>query len=335
VLVPILSLDEEGIMITLSRHLLGAAFAAAAVIATALPAQADITVYSAGPANLIETLAKGFTAQTGTKVAVFQGTTGQVMARIEAEASNPAVDVLISASWDTATDFTKRGWLVSYTSPNAAKVPDFLKTDTAVAQGVSALGIAWNPKSGTPRPADWSDLTQAAFKDLVTVPDPAQSGASFELVAALQAKSGDWSLFQTLKGNGAVVAGANAQALNPVLQGAKAAVFGAVDYISLGQQAKGESIEVIFPASGTVIAPRPAMILSWSKHQDEAKQFIDYMLSDEGQAAVAKTYLIPARSDIAADRPLIKDLNILKVDADTVYPKRSEILAQFTTALGK
>lgn len=322
-------------MITLSRHLLGAAFAAAAVIATALPAQADITVYSAGPANLIETLAKGFTAQTGTKVAVFQGTTGQVMARIEAEASNPAVDVLISASWDTATDFTKRGWLVPYASPNAAKVPDFLKTDTAVAQGVSALGIAWNPKSGTPRPADWSDLTQAAFKDLVTVPDPAQSGASFELVAALQAKSGDWSLFQNLKGNGAVVAGANAQALNPVLQGAKAAVFGAVDYISLGQQAKGESIEVIFPASGTVIAPRPAMILTWSKHQDEAKQFIDYMLSDEGQAAVAKTYLIPARSDIAADRPLIKDLNILKVDADTVYPKRSEILAQFTTALGK
>jgi iron(III) transport system substrate-binding protein len=120
-----------------------------------------------------------------------------------------------------------------------------------------------------------------------------------------------------------------------VLQGAKAAVFGAVDYISLGQQAKGESIEVIFPASGTVIAPRPVMILNWSKQQDEAKRFVDYILSDEGQAAVAKTYLIPARSDIAADRPLIKDLNILKVDADTVYPKRSEILAQFTTALGK
>ena len=322
-------------MTTLSRTILGAALAAVAMTFTAAAARADITVYSAGPANLIETLAKGFTAQSGTKVGVFQGTTGQVMARIEAEASNPVVDVLISASWDTATDFTKRGWLVPYTSPNAAKVPDFLKTDTAVAQGVSALGIAWNPKSGTPRPADWSDLTQAAFKDLVTVPDPAQSGASFELVAALQAKSGDWSLFQNLKGNGAVVAGANAQALNPVLQGAKAAVFGAVDYISLGQQAKGEAIEVIFPASGTVIAPRPVMILNWSKQQDEAKRFVDYILSDEGQKAVAKTYLIPARSDIAADRPLIKDLNILKVDADTVYPKRSEILAQFTTALGK
>jgi iron(III) transport system substrate-binding protein len=301
---------------------------AALGLATAPAAHADITVYSAGPANLIETLAKGFTDKSGVKVNVFQGTTGQVMARIEAEAANPVVDVLISASWDTATDFTKRGWLVAYASPNAEKVPDFLKTDTAVAQGVSALAIAWNPKSGTPKPADWADLAKPEYKDLVTTPDPAQSGASFELVAALQTKAGDWKLFEDLKSNGAIVAGANAQALNPVLQGAKAAVFGAVDYISLASHAKGEAIDVIFPSSGTVIAPRPMMILNWSKHQDEAKQFIDYVLSDDGQAAVAKVYLMPARSDIAADRLLIKDLNILKVDA-SVYPKRDEILAQF------
>lgn len=61
-------------------------------------ALADITVYSAGPAKLIETLAQGFEKQSGVKVNVFQATTGKIMARIEAEAANPAVDVLISAS---------------------------------------------------------------------------------------------------------------------------------------------------------------------------------------------------------------------------------------------
>ena len=146
-------------------------------------AHADITVYTAGPQNLIDKLSAGFTAQTGIKVNVFQATTGKVMARIEAEAANPAVDVLISASWDTATDFAKRGWLVSYTSPNAEKVPTSLKTDTAVAQGVSALGIAWNTKSGTSQPKEWADLAKPEFKDLVNIPDPAQSGSSFELTA--------------------------------------------------------------------------------------------------------------------------------------------------------
>ncbi len=301
---------------------------AAAALLSAGGALADVTVYTAGPASLIEQLAAGFTEETGIAVEVFQATTGNIMARIEAEAANPVVDVLISASWDTATDFAERGWLVPYASPNAATVPDFLKTDTAVAQGVAALAIAWNPASGTPRPTEWADLAKPEYKDLVTLPDPARSGSAFELVAALSA-SGGMGLFESLAENGAIVAGANAEALNPVLQGAKAAVFGAVDYISLNGMAKGESIEVIFPAGGTVIAPRPVMILNWSQNQDDAKAFVDYILSDAGQAIVAAQNLMPARSDVAADRPLIADLTILPIDAESVYGKRSETLEAF------
>jgi iron(III) transport system substrate-binding protein len=316
------------------RNALLAAWATLGMLLSSTTAMADITVYTAGPADLIEKLASGFTARTGVKVNVFQATTGKVMARIEAEAAKPVVDVLISASWDTATDFAKRGWLVPYTSPNAAKVPDFLKTETAVAQGVSALAIAWNPASGTPKPAEWADLAKPAYKDLVNVPDPAQSGASFELVAALQAQSG-WKLFEDIAANGAIVAGANAEALNPVLQGAKAAVFGAVDYISLAGKKKGESIELIFPASGTVIAPRPVMILNWSKQQADAKRFVDYILSDEGQATVASVQLMPSRTDIAAERPLIADLKILPIDAGAVYSKREDTLSRFGAIFAK
>jgi len=308
--------------------MLKSAFAAVLAAGTLLASSAfaDVTVYTAGPQSLIDKLAAGFTEQTGIKVNVFQATTGKVMARIEAEAANPVVDVVISASWDTATDFAKRDWLVAYTSPNAGKVPDFLKSDTAVAQGVSGLGIAWNTKSGTPRPAEWADLAKPEYKDLVNIPDPAQSGSSFELTAALAAQD-DWKLFKDLKANGAIIAGANADALNPVLQGAKAAVFGAVDYIALAAKAKGEAIDVIFPASGTVIAPRPILLMKWSKNQDEAKKFVDYMLSDEGQKAVADQMLMPARTDIPANRPLIGDLKLLKYDTAEVYGKRKETLA--------
>ena len=302
--------------------------ASAAALLTAGAACADVTVYTAGPGSLIEKLAAGFTAESGVKVEFFQATTGQVMARIEAEAANPVVDVLISASWDTATDFAERGWLVPYASPNAAMVPEFLKTDTAVAQGVAALAIAWNPTSGTARPAEWADLAKPEFNGLVTLPDPAQSGSAFELVAALSATLG-MGLFEGLAANGAIVAGANAAALNPVLQGAKAAVFGAVDYIALNGKAKGESIEVIFPESGTVIAPRPVMILNWSDNQDDAKRFVDYILSDAGQAIVAGENLMPARTDVAADRPLIADLTILPIDAEAVYGQRAGTLEAF------
>lgn len=294
------------------------------------PAKA-LTVYTAGPGGLIKQLAAGFQEKTCIKVDVFQATTGKVMARLEAEAANPRADVLISASWDTAQDLDQRGWLLPYESPNAAQVPARFKAPSYVAQGISALGIVWNTKSGTPEPRDWADLTGPGFKQAVTMPDPALSGASLDLLLGLQNAQGEaaWKLFETLRDNGMTISGPNAQALTPVLQGAKAAVFGAVDYVSYASVEKGESVKVIFPAGGTAIAPRPMMILKTARQPDEARKFVDYVLSEEGQRAVADAWLMPARQDVAAKRPLFKDLALLPEAQGASSASRAEVLARF------
>ncbi|MCA1326927.1 ABC transporter substrate-binding protein [Herbaspirillum sp. alder98] len=312
---------------------------AAAVAALFLSHNAlALTVYSAGPGKLIDTLAADFKKATGIQVDVFQADTGKVMARLQAEASNPRADVVISASWDSAQDLDRRGWLLPFQSANAAQVPAQYKQPAYVAQALSALSIVWNSKSGTPRPADWSDLTLPAFKDKVTMPDPAQSGASLDLLSGLQSRQNEraWQLFKALKENGMIIAGPNAQAMNPVLQGSRAAVFGAVDYVALGNVAKGESVEVIFPRSGTVIAPRPMMILKSSKTPDDARKFIDYVLSPQGQARVAEAYLIPARADIAIQRPALKDIKLLPESPDAAnVASRAALLHRFSSLFGR
>ncbi|HBV5234891.1 TPA: ABC transporter substrate-binding protein [Klebsiella pneumoniae] len=304
---------------------------AMALSAMMLSSAHALTVYTAGPGSLAKSLASGFEQQTGVKVTVFQATTGKVMARLEAEQANPQADVLISASWDTAEDLHLRGWLLPFASANADQVPANLKSADYIAQGVSAMGIVWNSKSGTPEPKEWRDLTQPAFKDKVTTPDPALSGASLDLLIGLQNSMGDqaWQLFDDLKKNGMVVSGPNAQAVTPVMQGAKAAVFGAVDYVSYGNIQQGESLKVIFPASGTVIAPRPMMILKTSQHADDAKAFIDYVLSPEGQARVADAWLMPARRDVVAKRPLLDALKVLPTTSEG-SSERGAVLARFS-----
>jgi len=296
-----------------------------------------LTVYTAGPGSLGKKLAQGFEKKTGIKVDLFQATTGKVMARLEAEADNPHADVLISASWDTARDLEKRGWLLNYESPNAAHVPAMLKTPSYVAQGVSALCIVWNTRSGLPEPRDWSDLAQPVYRNKVTMPDPALSGATLDLLLGLQARLGKQAdaLFGNLHGNGMVVLGPNAQALNPVLQGARSAVFGAVDYVAYGAVTSGEAIKVIFPSSGTVVAPRPMMILKSSRAQNEARAFIDYVLSPQGQKIVADAWLIPARDDIAAERPLLKDLKLLPQDGAATPVVHAETLQRFSRLFGQ
>ncbi|WP_312686421.1 ABC transporter substrate-binding protein [Kosakonia sp.] len=291
-----------------------------------------LTVYTAGPGSLAKSLASGFEQKTGVKVNIFQATTGKVMARLEAEQANPQADILISASWDTAEDLHQRGWLLPFNSANAENVPATLKSADYVAQGISALGIVWNTKSGTPEPKEWQDLTSADFKDKVTTPDPALSGASLDLLIGLQNGMGDnaWQLFDALKKNGMVVSGPNAQAVTPVMQGAKAAVFGAVDYVTYGNIAQGESLKVIFPASGTVIAPRPMMILKTTQHAADANAFIDYVLSPEGQKMVADAWLMPARTDVEAKRPLFTELHVLPTQSSGTS-ERGEVLKRFNT----
>ncbi|WP_447555026.1 ABC transporter substrate-binding protein [Vreelandella sp. EE22] len=291
-----------------------------------------LTVYSSGPGALIDQLAADFTEQSGIEVDVFQSTTGQVMARLESERSNPLADVVISASWESAVAMSDDGLLYRYTPVGAENVPDFLKADDYIAQGVSALALVWDQNSGTPRPGDWTDLTDSVYAGQITMPDPAQSGAAFELVTGLLTAMGEeptWSLIDALMDNGMIVPGPNARALNPVLQGAKSVVFGAVDYISLGQKAEGEAIDVIFPESGTVIAPRPMMILESSARKEEAEQFMDFVLSEQGQQRVAESYLMPARNDVEALRPTLDELTLIDVDSDAMNAQRDAILTRF------
>ena len=313
---------------------------AATLAAGLLPAAAlaqTLTVYTAGPASLADAMAEAFEAETGIRVNVFQGTTGQVMARLEAEEANPQADVVVSASWGSAVDLHERGLLLEHVSAYAATVPDFLQHSHYVAQGISALAIAWNTQSGTPRPADWSDLAAPEFRDLVTMPDPAQSGSAFDLVVGLEAARGDatWELLGALNANEMIVPGPNAAALNPVLQGAKAAVFGAVDYIAFTRAEAGEPVEVIVPDSGTVIAPRPIMILASTQNPDAARAFVDFTLSDAGQALVADTFLMPARTDVEGRRPGIDALNVIEIDEAAASARREAIIGRFNEVMGR
>ncbi|MFD1910689.1 ABC transporter substrate-binding protein [Halodurantibacterium flavum] len=311
------------------------AFAATFGLIGSLAHADTLTFYTAGPGDLADALAEAFEAETGIAVNVFQGTTGQVMARLEAEEANPQADVVVSASWGSAVEMHERGLLMEYLSPNAAEVPDFLKHSHYVAQGVSALAMVWNTQSGVPRPSEWTDLTDEAYRDLVTMPDPAQSGSAFDLVAGLEVAMGEevWDLLARLSANDMIVPGPNAAALNPVLQGAKAVVFGAVDYISYGQAASGETIEVIVPESGTVIAPRPMMILQSTANPEAAQAFVDFVLSEAGQELVAATWMMPARADVEGLRPGINDLTVIEVDEDAVAARREEIIARFNATV--
>ncbi|MBA2940596.1 ABC transporter substrate-binding protein [Paenibacillus sp. CGMCC 1.16610] len=300
-----------------------------------------IVVYSAGPADLATNIQKGFKAKTGVEVEMFQGTTGKILARMEAEKANPVVDVVVLASLPSAIGMTKSGLTLPF---KEAKNADKLISDYSDKDGnyfsysLSALGIAYNTKTVTNPPKEWSDLTKPEWKDKVNIPDPAQSGSALDFMTGYANKNGDsaWDLFGKVKANGAIIAGANQEAMDPVISGAKSIVMASVDYMTYASKAKGEPIDLIYPASGTVISPRPAMIMKSSKNVDASKAFIEYLLSDEAQKMVTDSYLLSGRSDIQVQgRVSAKDIPAIKVDWNWMNDNQAGVTQKFTQLFKK
>lgn len=99
------------------------------------------------------------------------------------------------------------------------------------------------------------------------------------------------------------------------LSGGQGILVAGVDYNAYSSIAKGEPLQIYYPKSGTVINPRPAMILKTSKNVDNAKAFMDYLLSDEAQKMVADAYLLPGRTDVpCTNRSNVSEIPQLKTD---------------------
>ena len=275
-----------------------------------------VTVYMPSPAGLADKIAAGFTAATGVEVEQFQGTTGEIPARLEAEEANPVADVVILASWSDGLSMKQDGKLMSYTPANADKVVDgWIDGDsTLFGYSASAVGVIYNTSVIPELSSDWSELGDAQYKDQLAIPDPEKSGACKDFVAGYVNANG-WDDFQAMADNGMTVPGANKAALEAVTTGEVGILVAGVDYNAYSSINKGEPLNIYYPAGGTVVNPRPAMILNTAPNADNAKAFIDYLFSDEAQQLVANAYLLPGRSDVKCDgRTNLEDIPQIECD---------------------
>lgn len=294
------------------------------------PLSGKVTVYMPSPAGLADKIAAGFKEATGVQVDVFQGTTGEILARLEAEEANPVADVVILASWSDGLSMKADGKIMSYTPANSDKiVKGWIDADSSLfGYSASAVGVIYNTTVIKEMNADWSELANEKYKDTLAIPDPEKSGACKDFVAGFVNKYG-WDAFEGMAANGMIVPGANKAALEAVTTGEVGALVAGVDYNAYSSIAKGEPLAIYYPAGGTVVNPRPAMIMKTAPNVDNAKAFVDYLFSDEAQKLVADAYLLPGRSDVkCSGRTNLDEIPQIDCDWDKMMEIASESAAK-------
>jgi len=293
-----------------------------------------LTVYSAGPDGLAANIQQAFEEKTGIKVEMFQGTTGKILSRLEAEKNNPVADIVVLASVASMDGLKETSQLQSYQD---AKQAEKINSDWSNAEGyyygysASALGIAYNTKNTQEVPTDWSDLAKEQWQNKINIPDPSLSGSAVDfLYGYALAEKNAWKTMEIWKNNGLQVNGANKEALDAVITGDKNATIAGVDYMAYKAKADGEPVEIMYPRSGTVVSPRAVGILKDAKHIEAAKEYIDFLLSDEGQKLVTEAYLLPGNKEIPVkNRAALDEIPQLSVNWKGAEADQLEILTKF------
>lgn len=278
----------------------------------------EVNVYMPSPAGLQKNLEKDFEEKySNIDMKVTSGTTGELLARIEAEKANPVCDVLILASWSDGISSLTSLDLMAYTPVGAENIYDEFKHSSNKIWGTSAsaVGVLYNTDLVSKEKIeklDWSDFADKDKVNAVTnsgeakmsMPDPTKSGACKDFLAGYVSSKGEtaaWNDFNGWIDNGLANGGANKTALASVENGDVDILVAGVDYNAYSDKAKGTKVDIYYPKGGTVVNARPAMILSSTKHEEEAKKVMDYLCSDSAQEYVAKAYLLPGSKKVDAN----------------------------------
>ena len=288
-------------------------------------AAAEVVLYSSNPSELLDLVSKGFQAKTGIKVSIVRMGTGEAMKRIAAEKNKPLADVFWSG--DVAVLENAKENFQPYRSPESKGLPTgYVEKEGRWTASNAHVMIIMTNKSQVKEqemPKTWKDLFNPKWKGKVVMANPEKSGSAYAQVYGLYKLYG-WDGLKQLINNAKVL-----DSSSLIYKGVAAGEYPlgiTMEYAAHRYIVGGDkNVGIIYPADGAFVAPEAAGIVKNCPNPEEAKKFIDYLLSKPVVDEIfAKFSRRPARPDAgeAEGLPSLKAIPVLKsfdpIEANTL-----------------
>jgi len=230
---------------------------------------------------------------------------GQALAQLVAEKSNPVADVVYYGV-TFGIQAKKDGVIGAYKPPHWDEIPAGLKDPDGywftIHSGTLGFMVNVDALKGKPVPKSWKDLLKPEYRGLIGYLDPASAFVGYVGAVAVNGAMGgsldDFSpaitYFKELKKNDPIVPKQTSYAR--VLSGEIPILL---DYDFNAYRAKykdGANVVFVIPAEGTVVVPYVMSLAAKAPHDASGKKVLDFVMSNEGQAVWANAYLRPVRA---------------------------------------
>ena len=242
----------------------------------------------------VEPIMEAFTKATGIKGEYTRISTAKFLATVftEFEAGKLMADV-IQAPLPVLEMLKEKGVISSYVSPEAANYPEWSNKDGIQQFGIEYVGLIYNKELVKPEdvPKRYQDLTDPKWKDKIVMANPASHATTICWLIGLKdnvfASEAEWMEFlKGLAANKPMFVASFGPTPAPIESGEKQIGISMPKYIVTKAPAPLDWARVQNqPLMGT---PRAMGISTKAPHPEEAKKFMDYWLSKEAMALLAK-----------------------------------------------
>jgi iron(III) transport system substrate-binding protein len=207
-------------------------------------------------------------------------------------------------------------------------VPEAFKGDSFV--GTRRLNLVLVSGADVEPPTAWADLVDPAYADGVVLPDPGFAGSAFAALGYLgTAEDFGMDFFGDLKANGAVLVQSPVDTLTGVAEGVYD-VGVTLDKIARDNVEKGAPITMVWPEPGAIALFSPAAIVASTDDPAAAQAFQEFLVSAEGQAAIASTGWQPVRDDVEWPH----EGEVVTADWNELYGSQAQLLEEFYAIFG-
>lgn len=298
-----------------------------------------LVIYTSMKESLIGGIVEGFKAKYPDIDVDWQSAgAGKIMAKLEAErqSGHLMADIIWTSEVPDFYQMKNEGLLEQYKPIVFDELlnpfDDYDGSFTAARLGT--LGIVINTNKVTTEPTSWETIaTDATYKDSFGIADPALSGTAFMSIALLEKQFG-WDYIVRLHDNGATKSKGSGRVIDDTADGVLNACLG-VDYITAGKIDKGAPLKMVYPHE-LLMVPSPVAIFKDAEHKENAKKFVDYLLTQEAQQKVAEAGTVPVRRDVTMPErynlPNPEDAlaNGIKINYSEVLDKKDDTIKKFS-----
>ncbi len=294
-------------------------------IVDAAAREGALSIYSATDAREVDTLLADFRkVHPSIRVEYADLNSTELYSRFIAEvaANEGTADILWSSAMDLQIKLVNDSYAQAYASPEKPNLPEWaVWKNEAWGTTAEPIVFAYNRRLMPPEDVPSTHAELAAllrakpdfYRGKIASYNPERSGVGYLYITQdIQASRDTWDLIRAMGGVDPKFYTSTGAMMERVASGEHLLAYNMIGSYALERQARDPSLGVVLPSDYTLVMSRIALIPADARHPNAAKLFLDFLLSQRGQAHLAGRHMTPVREDVPSPEGARADTDITR-----------------------